>query len=125
MIVGIGVDVVSVARIEHSIGRHGHAFLARVFTPAEIAYCEAHREKYSRYAARFAAKEAVMKALGTGWRQGIRWVDVEVLNEDSGRPVLRLAGRCRQLAEALGVRHLHVSLTHDHQVAIAQVVLEG
>jgi holo-[acyl-carrier protein] synthase len=124
MIVGIGVDIAEIARLEQAIRRHGSAFLHRVFTPGEIRYCEAHREKYARYAARFAAKEAAMKALGTGWRSGVRWVDLEVVNQPGGRPTLELHGRCRDLAQALGVRYVHLTLSHDRELAVAQVVLE-
>ena len=79
MIVGLGIDISEVNRIREAIERHGEAFLKRVYTPSEIAYCKKHRDPYERYAARFAAKEAAMKALGTGWSRGVRWVDIEVV----------------------------------------------
>ncbi|HVB35473.1 MAG TPA: holo-ACP synthase [Patescibacteria group bacterium] len=125
MIVGMGIDIAEVKRVEAAIARHGRAFLERVFTAAEIRYCERHRNAAERYAARFAAKEAAMKALGTGWRRGVRWVDLEVANLPSGRPTLQMHGRSKELAEGLGVRHIALSLTHGAGLAFAQVVFEG
>jgi holo-[acyl-carrier protein] synthase len=125
MIVGMGVDIAEVSRIEAAIGRHGAAFLRRVFTAAEIRYCESHRNAAERYAARFAAKEAAMKALGTGWRRGVRWVDLEVANLPGGRPTLRLHGRSKELAEEMGVRRIALSITHGAGLAFAQVIFEG
>lgn len=124
MIVGLGVDIAEIDRIEAAVGRHGQPFLDRVFTPGEIAYCEKHKKKFERYAARFAAKEATMKALGTGWRNGVRWVDLEVAREPSGKPTLRLHGRARELADQLGVKHIALSLTHSGNTAFAQVIFE-
>ncbi len=100
MIVGLGLDISEIDRIEAAIKRHGAPFLERLFTPAEVAYCESHKGKYERYAARFAAKEAAMKALGTGWSQGVRWRDIEVTREPSGKPTLRLVGVAAQIASA-------------------------
>jgi holo-[acyl-carrier protein] synthase len=125
MIVGMGVDLAEVDRLEATIVRHGRAFLERVFTPAEIRYCERHRNRIERYAARFAAKEAAMKALGTGWRRGVRWVDIEVANLPGGRPTLRLHGRTKELADEQGVRHIALSLTHTAATAFAQVIFEN
>ncbi len=124
MIVGLGVDIAEVDRIEAAIGRHGQSFLRRVFTPAEIEYCERHRNKSERYAGRFAAKEAAMKALGTGWRRGVRWRDIEVTNLPGGKPTLRLAGRAREFADELRVRHISLSITHSGRTALAQVIFE-
>ncbi len=124
MIVGLGVDIAEVDRIEAAIGRHGQSFLRRVFTPAEIEYCERHRNKSERYAGRFAAKEAAMKALGIGWRRGVRWRDIEVTNLPGGKPTLRLAGRAREFADELCVRHISLSITHSGQTALAQVIFE-
>lgn len=125
MIVGLGVDIAEVDRIEAAIARHGRAFVERVFTPQEITYCERHRESGERYAARFAAKEATMKALGTGWRRGVRWVDIEVTRLASGRPTIELRGAARQHADRLGVSHIHVSLTHSGNIAFAEVIFES
>lgn len=125
MIVGMGVDIAEVDRIQAAIERHGEAFLRRVFTAEERAYCEQFRNKYERYAGRFAAKEAAMKALGTGWRRGVRWADLEVVREKSGRPALALAGEAAKLAERLGVKHIALSITHTESQALAQVIFES
>jgi holo-[acyl-carrier protein] synthase len=125
MIVGMGIDIAEIDRIEAAITRHGAPFLERLYTPAEIAYCERHKHKYERYAARFAVKEAVMKALGTGWSRGVRWRDIEVVNQPSGKPTLRLAGVAGELAERLGVKHISISITHSGNLAFSQVIFEG
>ena len=124
MIVGLGVDIAEVERIQAAIGRHGQPFLKRVFTPNEIEYCERFRNKFERYAGRFAAKEATMKALGTGWGRGVRWVDIEVAREPGGRPTIRLAGEAAKIAGGLGVKRISVSITHTEAEALAQVIFE-
>ena len=125
MIVGLGIDIAEIDRIEAAIRRYGRHFVARLFTPAEIEYCESHRNRYERYAGRFAVKEAAMKALGTGWRRGVRGQDLEVVREAGGKPTLRLAGRAAEFAAALGVRHIAVSITHSGNTAMAQVIFEN
>jgi len=125
LIVGLGVDIAEVNRIEAAVTRHGRPFLERVFTPSEIAYCERHRNRFERYAGRFAAKEAAMKALGTGWSNGVRWVDIEVTRLASGQPTLTLHGATRQHAERLGVRRASLSITHSGNTALAQVIFEN
>jgi holo-[acyl-carrier protein] synthase len=125
MIVGIGVDIAEIDRIEAAITRHGAPFLTRIYTPREAAYCERHKSKFERYAARFAAKEAAMKALGTGWRLGVRWRDIEVANAPSGRPTLNLAGVAGELAARMGVRNISLSITHSGNIAFAQVIFES
>ena len=124
MIVGTGVDIVETSRIQQVFERHGERFARRLFTPDEIAYCERFKNKAERYAARFAAKEATFKALGTGWREGVRWIDVEVTHQPSGKPDLVLKGRAQELAQALGVTHAAVSISHADHYAMAQVILE-
>jgi holo-[acyl-carrier protein] synthase len=124
MIVGLGVDIAEVDRVEAAIGRRGEAFLKRVFTPAEIAYCERHRNSSERYAGRFAAKEAAMKALGTGWRRGVRWLDIEIVRNSSGKPSLVLHGESRRIADRLGVQHISLSITHSGNTALAEVIFE-
>ena len=125
MIVGSGVDLAEVGRIRRSIERFGERFLDRVFTPAERAYVERKKNRFERYAARFAAKEAAMKAIGTGWTNGVRWRDFEVANLPSGKPTLRLSGAAAARAEKLGVKSVSLSLSHTESLAIAEVILEG
>jgi holo-[acyl-carrier protein] synthase len=125
MIVGTGVDITETARIEHALQRHGERFSKRLYTPREIAYCEQFKNRAERFAARFAAKEAAFKALGTGWREGVRWLDVEVTHQPSGKPELVLTGRAGELARALGVTRTAVSLSHSNHYVIAQVIFES
>ena len=125
MIVGLGLDIAEVDRIQAAIERHGAPFLERLFTSAEVSYCERHRNRFERYAARFAAKEAAMKALGTGWSQGVRWRDIEVTREATGKPTLHLAGAALQIADRLGVKNISVSITHSGNLALAQVIFES
>jgi holo-[acyl-carrier protein] synthase len=126
MIVGIGVDIAETARIAQALERHGDRFSRRIFTPREIEYCEQYKKnKVERYTARFAAKEAAFKALGTGWRNGIRWLDVEVTNLPSGKPELRLEGEAREVGRRLRVDRASLSISHTDHYAIAQVILES
>ncbi len=125
MILGTGLDLAEVDRIRQAIERHGRRFLERVFTPAEIAYVERKANRLQRYAARFAAKEAGMKAIGTGWRAGVRWQDFEVANLPSGKPTLRLHGQAARVAQGLGMKSISLSLTHTASVGMALVILEG
>jgi holo-[acyl-carrier protein] synthase len=124
MIVGTGVDLAEVPRIRASIERYGEKFIRRIYTPAEIAYVERKANKYERYAARFAAKEAGMKAIGTGWRRGVTWQDFEVANLRSGKPTLLLHGVAAGFAEKLGVKHVSLSITHTAGLGMAHVILE-
>ena len=124
MIVGTGVDLAEVRRIRASIERFGVRFIERIYTPAEIAYVERKANRWERYAARFAAKEAGMKAIGTGWRHGVRWQDFEVANLPSGKPTLRLHGVAARVADKLGVRNVSLSLTHTAELGMAHVILE-
>lgn len=125
MIVGLGVDIAEVERVKLAIGRRGQAFLKRIYTAKEIAYCERFKNKFERYAGRFAAKEAAMKALGTGWSCGVRWVDLEVVREASGRPTMKLTGQARKIAAQLGVKRVSLSITHTRTQALANVIFEG
>jgi holo-[acyl-carrier protein] synthase len=125
VIVGMGVDLAEVHRIREAIERHGRRFVERIYTPAEIAYVERKANRYERYAARFAAKEAGMKAIGTGWKRGVRWQDFEVANLASGRPTLKLHGVAAQIANGLGVRNITLSLTHTAAQGMAVVILES
>ena len=125
MIIGSGVDLCEVARLQAAVERHGARFVERIFTAREIAYCESKANRYERFAARFAAKEAGMKALGTGWRRGVTWKDFEVGNQLSGRPTLLLSGRAQQIAAQIGVAYIALSLTHTKQQAMALVIFEN
>jgi holo-[acyl-carrier protein] synthase len=124
MIVGTGVDLAEVPRIRACIARFGARFVERVYTPAEIAYVERKANRFERYAARFAAKEAGMKAIGTGWTHGVRWQDFEVANLPSGKPTLRFHGVAAQVALRLGVRNVALSITHTAELGMAHVILE-
>ena len=125
MIVGSGIDLVEIERIRHSVERFGARFLNRVFTHAEQAYCLRKRNAAESFAARFAAKEAAAKALGTGISRGVTWLDIEVVRAPSGRPSLMFHGRAAQIAITLGMKHSALSLTHTGTLAMASVVLEG
>ena len=124
MIVGTGIDIAEVPRIAESIARFGDRFLRRIYTEGEIRYCESKANRVERYAARFAAKEAGMKALGTGWNHGVRWRDVEVTRQAGGRPTMIFHGKAAEFAVRLGAVHVALSLSHTAEQAIAQVILE-
>jgi holo-[acyl-carrier protein] synthase len=125
MIVGTGIDIAEVPRIRQSIERFGERFLQRVFTPGEILYCDSKANRFERYAARFAAKEAAMKALGTGWNHGVRWRDCEVARMPGGRPTMAFHGKAGEFAAKLGVKNVALSITHTAEQAMAQVILEN
>jgi holo-[acyl-carrier protein] synthase len=125
VIVGIGIDLAEVDRIREAIKKHGQRFIERIYTEKEIAYVERKANKYERYAARFAAKEAGMKAVGTGWKRGVRWRDFEVTNLPSGRPTLQLHGEAAKFADNLGVRNIALSITHTAAQGMAIVILES
>jgi holo-[acyl-carrier protein] synthase len=125
LIVGTGIDLAEVDRIREAIERYGDRFLQRIYTPLEIAYVSRKANRYERYAARFAAKEAGMKAIGTGWRRGVTWKDFEVVNLPGGRPTLRLSGVAAEVAERMGVRNISLSLTHTSSSGMAYVILES
>ena len=126
MVIGLGTDMIEIARIERSLQRFGAAFLARVYTEGEVAYCQAKRKTAAEsFAARFAAKEAGAKALGTGISRGVSWREFEVVRRPGGRPELRLTGRAAEIAAGLGVVRLALSLSHTRELAIAVVVAES
>lgn len=122
---GHGIDIVEVARISEMLASHPERFVAKCFTPDEAAYARAGANRVERFAARFAAKEAALKALGTGWRDGIAWTDIEVVMQPSGRPTLRVSGQAARLAEGEGITRWHVSLSHTSSHAIASVIAES
>lgn len=124
MILGIGIDMEDVERIRLVVDRHGDRFLHKVYTPGEIAYVEDKANRYERYAARFAAKEAAMKALGTGWNHGVQWKDLEIVNSPDGCPSLKLDGGALSRAMQMGYRRTLVSMSHTRRSAIAQVIIE-
>lgn len=122
-IVGHGIDIIETDRMRQSVSEHGQRFLDRVFTPAEQQYCARNQKRYFEHlAGRFAAKEAVLKVLGTGWRGGIAWTDVEILPEPSGQPVVNLSGECRRIASRLGITRWLVSISHIETHATASAI---
>ena len=121
-IVAHGIDLVDCPRIEAMIERHGERFIKRVFTAAEQAYAEANKNGIEKLAGRFAAKEAVLKLMGTGWRGKIAWTDIEIINNSSGQPEVGLDGEVKKIANKLGIRHISVSITHTANFAIASAV---
>ncbi len=125
MIVGTGIDIAEVPRIRHSIERFGPRFLQRIYTAGEMRYCDSKANRVERYAARFAAKEAAMKALGTGWNHGVRWRDCEVIRMPGGRPTMKFHGKAGEFAARLGVKNIALSISHTEEQAIAQVILES
>jgi holo-[acyl-carrier protein] synthase len=124
MVLGVGTDLIETRRVRESIDRFGERFLERIFTAGEIAYCTRKKNAAESFAARFAAKEAGAKALGTGISRGVSWKEFEVKREVSGRPTLHLSGRAAELAGAMGVRRVQLSLTHSRELAMAVVVTE-
>ena len=124
MIAGTGVDLVEIRRIADLGERYGERFLRRVFTDAEIAHCRTRPARYQHYAARFAVKEAVFKALGTGWTRGVSWRQIETTNDETGKPSVSLCGAAKDLADRRSVRTIHVSISHADRYAIAYVILE-
>lgn len=124
-VLGIGTDIVESLRIAQMIERHGELFLGRVFTPLEIEYCSARKAATQHYAGRWAAKEAVLKALGTGWAKGIAWTDIEVRNEPGGAPRIVLGGGAREVAESQGIGDILISISHcrTHATAFAIALL--
>ena len=124
MIVGTGVDIVEIGRIRGVTDRLKDHFILRVFTPQEQRFCLERRDPAPHFAARFAAKEALFKALGTGWAKGVSWLDCEVLRKDSEAPVITLHGQAKKRSELLGVQRIHLSISHTEHYAVATVILE-
>ena len=125
MIVGTGIDIAEVPRIAEAIARYGDRFLRKIFTEGEIRYCSSKANRVERFAARFAAKEAAMKALGTGWNHGVRFRDVEVSRQPGKRPTITFHGKAAEFADKLGAKNIALSLSHTAEQAIAQVILEN
>jgi len=125
MVIGVGLDIQQIRRVEQALTRGKERFLNRTFTPAEIRYCRAQKRSAQHFSGRFCAKEAFFKALGTGWSKGIRWTEVEVVRKRSGQPELKLLGRAAELAAKAKVKKIWLSLSHSHEYAAATVILEG
>ncbi len=121
-IIAHGIDLVDFERIEQMASRHRKRFLDRVFTEAEQAYAAGSRNKYEKLAGRFAAKEAVLKLLGTGWKGKIAWTDIEVTNRPGGRPEVCISGEVKAIADKMGIKHISISITHTANFAIASAV---
>lgn len=124
-VLGIGTDIIECLRIAQMIERHGELFINRVYTPLEIRYCQSRKQATQHFAGRWAAKEAILKALGTGWRKGISWRDIEVRNDHSGRPVVGLRGGARDIVEQRGIREMLVSISHCRSHATAYALALG
>jgi holo-[acyl-carrier protein] synthase len=124
-IIGIGTDITECLRIARMIERHGELFIDRVYTPSEIAYCQKRRQSTQHFTGRWAAKEAILKAIGTGWRRGISWRDMEIRNDSSGKPVVAIRGGVQEVVEQLGVREILVSISHCHTHATAVAIAVG
>ena len=124
-IIGIGTDIIECLRIAQMIERHGELFINRVYTDLEIEYCAARKAATQHFAGRWAAKEAILKALGTGWSRGISWRDIEVLNDKHGAPQVTLRAGAREISEQLGIRKMHVTISHCRCHAVAYAVAEG
>lgn len=121
-VIGHGIDLVECSRLADMIERHGERFLKRVFTKSELAYSRGKKREIEHLAGRFAAKEAVLKVLGTGWRDGIAWTDIEVVNNPAGQPLVRLTGKCREIADGLHMASIHLSISHTSTHAMASAI---
>ena len=125
MVIGIGIDIVKTCRIREAIEKWEKRFLNRVYTPGEQDYCFRHKDPHLFLGGRFAVKEAMFKAMGTGWQAGIKWKDVEVDHLPGGQPMVRVFGRIKEILEGKNVKTIHVSITHDADYSLGQVILEG
>ncbi len=121
-VIAHGIDLVDFPRLEQLVERHGDRFVDRIFTAAEQAYARKNRNAIEKYAGRFAAKEAILKLIGTGWRGRIAWTDIEVTNNSAGRPQVTLSGEVKEIADKLGIKHISISITHTANFAIASAV---
>ena len=123
MVIGIGIDIIEIDRIKSSIETYGDKFLSKIYTPVEIEYCNSKANKFQHFAARFAAKEAVFKALGTGWIGKLKWNEIEVRNEVLGKPEINLYGTVLELSHKKGIHGISLSLSHCREYAVAMVLL--
>ena len=125
MILGLGIDLCRIERVDQLLTRYGARFTRRLFTEREVERCARYPKNGEQFAGCIAVKEAASKALGTGWRRGVHWKNFEVLHEPSGKPTLKIHGRAAALASQMGVRNVNVSITHDAGIAAAVVIFEG
>ena len=126
MIFGIGIDIIEVERISKQVANSSNNFIQKIFTEKEIAYCETKiKNKAQNYAARFAAKEAFFKAIGTGWRDGFKWKEIEIQNDELGKPIINVSGKIQKFIEENNIINIHVSLSHLKEIAVAVVILEN
>ncbi|RMG01925.1 MAG: holo-[acyl-carrier-protein] synthase [Planctomycetota bacterium] len=124
-VLGIGTDITECLRIARMIERHGELFLSRVYTPTEIDYCSNRKQATEHFTGRWAAKEAVLKALGTGWVRGISWRDIEIVNQPGGKPIVNLSGGAQAAAKRRGISHVFISISHCRTHATAFAVAVG
>ncbi len=125
MIIGLGTDIIEIVRIGQMIERHGELFLNRVYTEEEVTYCQRRKESYQHFAGRWAAKEAIMKALGTGFIRGIRWQEVTIQSQKSGKPIVKLLGGAGEYAEKLGIEEIYLTISHCRTYATATAIAVG
>jgi len=121
-VIGNGIDIVECVRIKSLIDRHGERFLNRIFTAAELDYCLRHKRRWEHLAGRFAAKEAILKVIGTGWRDKIAWTDMEITNDSAGKPEVKITGRTAEIANQLGIKKILLSISHTETYAIASAI---
>ncbi len=121
-IIGNGIDIVECARLDELIARHGQRFLDRIFTSAELDYCMNRRRQIEHLAGRFAAKEAILKVIGTGWRDEISWKDMEIINDSAGKPEINLKGKTAEIAQQLGIKKIILSISHTEKYAVASAI---
>jgi holo-[acyl-carrier protein] synthase len=124
-IIGIGTDITKCSRIVQMIEKHADVFLQRIFTANEISYCGDRKAYAQHYTGRFAAKEAVLKALGTGWAKGIHWTDIEVVNEPGGKPVVNLTGQAKRISQSMGISEVMITISHCDEYAVAFATAVG
>ena len=124
-VIGIGTDITQCSRIEDMIQKHSDTFLNRVFTENEISYCGQRKAYAQHYTGRFAAKEAILKALGTGWAKGIHWTDIEVINEPGGKPIVSLTGQAKTISDSLGIKQVLITISHCDEYAVAFATAVG
>ena len=124
-VIGIGTDIIECHRVAEMIEKHENVFIQRVYTPDEISYCDSHKASTQHYAGRWAAKEAILKAIGTGWAKGIQWTDIEVINQMGGKPEVRLGGEAKNICDSKGISEILISISHCREYATAFATAVG